>query len=201
LSTPIVIFGNGGHAKVIADIARLSKDYEFSGFITKENQDSLSFKKGIIGVGDNYTRSKIAEDIIKQYPDFEFINLIHPRAIVADDIEFGVGNVIMAGATVNPGTRFSNHCIANTNCTIDHDCVLENYSSIAPGATLGGNVSLGEGSAVSLGANVIQGIKIGEHSVIGAGATVVNDIDKNIVAYGTPAKFVSNRLASDSYLS
>jgi acetyltransferase-like isoleucine patch superfamily enzyme len=77
---------------------------------------------------------------------------------------------------------------------------MSDFSSIAPGVTTGGNISIGKFSAVSLGANVIHGIKIGKHSVIGSGSTVLTNIDDYVVAYGTPAKIIRERKDGDKYL-
>lgn len=49
------------------------------------------------------------------------------------------------------------------------------YSSLAPGSSIGGNVKIGLFTDVSLGAKVIHGIIIGEHTLIGTGATVVKE--------------------------
>ena len=72
--------------------------------------------------------------------------------------------------------------------------------SIAPGATLGGNVRVGGGSAISLGVGVIHGITIGEDTVIGAGAVVVRDMPPGVVAYGVPARVIRTRARGERYL-
>jgi len=48
------------------------------------------------------------------------------------------------------------------------------------------------GSNVRIGANstILPGVRIGDNSLIGAGSVVVEDIPKNSVAYGCPAKVV-----------
>ena len=42
----------------------------------------------------------------------------------------------------------------NTNPSVDHDCVIGNLASIAPGEARGGNVKVGEAAAVGLDAAV-----------------------------------------------
>jgi len=71
---------------------------------------------------------------------------------------------------------------------------------LAPGATVGGNVEIGEFSAISLGASVIQRVRIGSHSVVGAGALVLRDLPDRIVAFGVPAVVVRGRMPGDKYL-
>jgi acetyltransferase-like isoleucine patch superfamily enzyme len=107
----------------------------------------------------------------------------------------------MAGAVVNPGARVGAFCILNTNSSIDHDCILEDYASLAPGVVTGGGVVIGRYTAIGIRATVVHGVRIGEHSVIGAGATVLHDIPDHVVAYGTPARVVRNRQTGDPYLN
>src|SRR5688500_14187516 len=106
----------------------------------------------------------------------------------------------MAGAVVNSDGSIGNSCILNTKASLDHDSLMEDFSSLAPNATVVGNVVIGAFSAVSLGASIIHGVKIGEHSVLGAGALAVDDIPHHSVAYGTPAKVIRKRLEGDKYL-
>jgi len=91
-------------------------------------------------------------------------------------------------------------CIVNTRASLDHHGVLEDYASLAPAVTTGGNVSIGEGSVIAIGATVLHGRSIGDWSVVGAGATVIDDVPDGVVAYGTPAKVVREREPGDRYL-
>ncbi|MEH7276373.1 hypothetical protein [Neobacillus vireti] len=88
----------------------------------------------------------------------------------------------------------------NTQSSVDHDCVLGDFVTIAPGATLAGGVQIGDHSVVSLGANVIHNRRIGQHTVIGAGSTVLKDIESNVVAYGTPAVPIRTLIPGEKYL-
>ena len=77
---------------------------------------------------------------------------------------------------------------------------IGDFTSIAPGATLGGNVSIGNSSAISLLSGVIQGKKIGNNCLIAAGAIVVNDIPDNSIVKGVPGKITGTRNKEDKYL-
>ena len=88
----------------------------------------------------------------------------------------------------------------NTRASLDHHGVLGDYASLAPGVTVGGDVSIGEGGAVAIGATVLHGRSIGDWSVVGAGATVIDDVPDGVVAYGTPARVVREREPGDRYL-
>lgn len=153
-----------------------------------------------VGIGDNWTRGRISREIAAAVPGIEFATTIHPSAQVARKVRIHAGVVVMAGAILMPAAEVQDGAMVGTGASLDHDSVLEEYSSLAPGAVTGGNVRIGAFTAVGLGAQVIHGISIGSQSVIGAGSTVLADIPANVVAYGTPARVVRQRGSSDSYL-
>jgi len=78
--------------------------------------------------------------------------------------------------------------------------VMEDFSSLAPGALTGGRVRIGARSAVSIGATVKHGVSIGSDSVIGASSYVHTDVPAGVVAYGSPARKVRERFQGETYL-
>ncbi len=215
----ILIFGSGGHAKVVIDIIENSNEYQIYGLIDSFRpphqiacgyevigDESILLKirneiyGGIVAIGDNWVRKKVVEKIMAIQPDFKFVHAIHPSAVIGSSVKIADGTVVMAGTVINSNTTIKEHCIINTHASVDHDCSIGSFASIAPGSTLGGNVTVGACTAVSLGAKVIHSLNIGSHTVIGAGSTVVHDIGSNAVAYGTPAKIVRSRTHGAKYL-
>lgn len=217
----IVIIGASGHAKVIIDLVEKEGRYAIAGLLDISRkpdetvlgypilgpeesladwQEPLGITGGIIAVGDNWIRRKVADNMRKIKADFRFVTAIHPDASIGKEVSLGEGTVVMAGAVVNPVSRIGRFCILNTRCSLDHDSFMGDFASLAPGVTTGGNVSIGAYSAISLGANIIHGVSIGSHSVIGAGATVLEDIPDHTVAYGLPAVVVRERQKGEKYL-
>lgn len=217
----ILLIGASEHAKVVMDIIEKEGKYKILGLIDtykpagedifgykilgKEDTLENLFKSGevmggMITIGDNWTRYKMAEKIKSLAPEFPFVSAIHPSAILARGVEIGAGSVLMAGVIVNSDSKIGGHCILNTRSSLDHDCELGDFSSLAPGVTTGGKVSIGAFSAISLGANIIHGVKIGEQTILGAGAVALKDIQSYCVAYGIPAQVIRKREAGDKYL-
>jgi sugar O-acyltransferase (sialic acid O-acetyltransferase NeuD family) len=211
----IVIFGIGGHSKVVCDILVKQNKYRPIAFVSLNESISIfmgiphvhqskfadiACELGIIAIGDNFIRNQVSEFILSKKPHFNFISAIHPSAQIADGVKIGEGSVVMALSALNSDTVVKRHVIINTHSSVDHDGLIGDFASIAPGCALGGNVEVGSFSAVSLGAQVIHNIKIGEHSVIGAGALVLNDIGDFKVAYGIPCKEMRDRIKGEKYL-
>lgn len=189
----INLFGASGHAKVIIDIIKAQ-----GGSIGCLYDDAPRFKqlcgfpviKGepsaipmIISIGNNTWRKNIASR-----HHATFATAIHPKAIISDTAIIEEGSVIMQGAIIQADAHIGRHCIINTAATVDHECLIHDFVHIAPGATLCGNVNIGEGTLIGAGSTIIPGIKIGKWCTIGAGSVVINDIPDGATAYGNPCK-------------
>lgn len=207
VATGTFVLGAGGHGRVVVDLLNRS-GREVAGFLDHDHPgdeveglpvihpDRLPpDAECLLAIGDNWQREQLAKRFIRAAPA-----AVHPSAVIGEGVRLGAGTVVMAGAIINCGTVIAEHCIVNTGASIDHDCVLEPFSSVAPGATIGGNVTIGRGAAVCLGASVIHERSIGAYSVVGAGAVAVEDVPPNVVAYGVPARVVRRKPNEGSYL-
>ncbi|MFN9911407.1 MAG: hypothetical protein ACK53L_02415, partial [Pirellulaceae bacterium] len=58
---------------------------------------------------------------------------------------------------IQPGAQIGPHSIINTAASVDHDGDIGCFCHIGPGATLSGNVRLGDGSHLGTGCALIQG--------------------------------------------
>lgn len=193
------LYGASGHGKVIAEIAE-DKDIIIEGFIDKDQSKTKlldyhvihnvpnQYIEAIISIGNNEVRKKIASE----YNSFQYLTLVHSRAIISGRAKIGEGTVIMAGATVNSEVNIGKHCIINTNASVDHDCTLEDFVHISPNASLAGDVYIGEGSHIGIGAVVIQGIRIGRWCTVGAGAVIIRDVPDGATIVGNPGKIIKN---------
>ena len=206
----LVIWGASGHALTVADIVRGEGRYRLMGFLDdlQPERAGTEFagapilggrealpdlrKQGvshlIVAVGDRKARAALAAEA--RGLGFELAVAVHPAATVAAGVVPGAGTVVMAGAVVNPGSRIGENVILNTRSGVDHDCVLGDFVHLAPGAVLGGWVTVGAGAWIGIGAVVRDRVTIGPESLVGAGAVVLTDLPGGVVAYGVPARIV-----------
>lgn len=205
----IVIIGAGGHAKVIIDIIlqrkKISNDNLVikgildDSFNEKEKKDLfgipiigkvnkiLEFPSNIhyvIAIGNNGIRKKISQN----YEKIKYITLIHPKAIIAENVSIEIGTVLMAGSIVNSDTKIGKHCIVNTGSIIEHDNLIKDYVHISPGATLCGGVIVEEETWIGARSTIIQGVRIGKKATIGAGSVTIKDVENFSTVVGIPAK-------------
>ena len=124
---------------------------------------------------------------------FDFETIVHPKVERSRWIEIGVGTVICAGNILTVNIRLGKHVQINLDCTIGHDVVMDDYSTLAPGVHISGYVRLGKRVYIGTGAVIINGtedspIIIGDDVVVGAGACVNKSIPAGLTVVGVPAK-------------
>lgn len=201
----LAIVGAGGHGRVIADAAQCSgwTDMEFyddawprtavhngpwriRGDVTLLLERLHEYEGVIVGIGDNLARASVQQKLLTAGAPLTCI--LHPASIISRHAQLGAGCVVFARAVVNAGAQVGDGVILNTGCTVEHDCVLEDFVHVGPNAGLGGGVRVGRQSWVGLGANVNHLLHIGCDSIVGSGATVVRDVADGMIAVGTPAR-------------
>ena len=207
---PVIIVGGGGHATVVADVLQL-QGYSVLGYtdidsekgclpptipflgndqaIFEHQPASILLANGLGSVRSTAGRRKIYEYFANA--GYQFVRLVHPSAIVANDVTIQEGVQIMAGAVIQPGSRIGKNVIVNTRASLDHDCLLGDHVHVAPGVTLSGGVCVGEGTHIGTGATIVQGISVGKICLVGAGAVVVAAVRDGRVVVGVPAREVS----------
>ena len=90
----------------------------------------------IIGIGDNNIRRKLFKMYSEKIKRIKFATLIHDSAIISRNVKIEEGSVVMPNVTVGPNTKVGKFCILNTHSSLDHDCLMDDFSSIAPGLIL-----------------------------------------------------------------
>jgi len=120
--------------------------------------------------------------------------------IVANDVVIGDGNVINAGTIISNNVKIGNGCFFASNVIIEHDSVMEDFSSVSNGSITGGYCTIKTLACVTLGCILFDRITIGQNTVIGSGAIVTKSIPENVVAYGSPARIIKSRKIGEKVL-
>jgi sugar O-acyltransferase (sialic acid O-acetyltransferase NeuD family) len=195
----LAILGLGGHGRVVADIAN-ECGWKTIDFYDKNNkigvknsasqedffEKSHTYNGVFVSIGQNDLRE---EAIIKlKKSGANIVNIIHPSVYIGSNVSLGVGIVAMPRVVINTSCRIGDGIILNTGCTIDHDCILENYSHISPGVNIAGNVSIGCNTWIGINASINNNISLGSNITVGAGAAVISDIKNNLTVAGIPAR-------------
>ncbi|ARR02858.1 UDP-4-amino-4,6-dideoxy-alpha-D-N-acetyl-D-glucosamine N-acetyltransferase [Campylobacter vicugnae] len=192
-TTSLYIYGNGGHAKVVADIARANS---YDNLIFLDDNSDMKFNLNlpkhpiIIAIGNALIRQKLQNLVLSS--GFELITLIHPTAVIGSDVTIGNGSVVMPGAIINAKSTIGNGVIINSGVIIEHECTIGDFAHICPGVAIAGGSLVGERSWIGIGSSIIQNITIKPDITIGAGSVVVKDILEGSLAYGNPCRVVKS---------
>lgn len=212
-SKQIVIYGAGGFAREVAWLAEscntTERLYEVVCFVD-DNEGAHGrvlngvpimgldeawrrFPKASVvgGVGSPETRQLLMERTAEA--GFAFTRLIHPSVERSNWIQIGNGVVICAGNILTTNIQLGKHVQINLDCTIGHDVVMGDYTTLAPGVHVSGCVRFGQRVYVGTGAVIINGTQenpliIEDDAVIGAGACVTKNIERGLTVVGIPAK-------------
>lgn len=203
----IVIIGAGGFGREVAwlieDINNVKKEWNIVGFVDDnehiQGQEINGYKVvGNIGwlkeqelnvvsaIGDPIIKKVIIERLEGSKNTYPV--LVHPSVIYSNRVKFGEGTIICAGNIISVDIKIGNHVIINLDCTIGHDAVLGDYTTILPSVNVSGHVETKECVSVGTGSAIIQGVTVGENTIIGAGSVVVKDMPAKCTAVGAPAK-------------
>lgn len=193
----ILIYGGGGHGKMVIDLLRALGTYHLAG-IVDDGQQAGSTVMGVPvlggagalpglhqqgvrlaanavgGIGNINTRIKIFKRLAEA--GFACPAIAHPTAYLDPSASLAAGAQVFVHAYVGGEVSVGYGCIINTGVIVSHDCVLGNFVNLSPGAILAGEVQVGDGALIGMGVTVNLGVKIGAGARIGNAATVKADV-------------------------
>ena len=205
--TVIIIYGGGGHGKMLVDLVRALGTYQILGIVDDGMNSSKTVMglpvlggsdilskfytegvhlaaNGVGGIGNIAVRKRVFEIIAQA--GFSCPTLIHPAAYIEPGVTLAPGAQVFAHAYVGSEVQVGYGCIISTGAIVSHDCILEDYTILSPGAILAGEVQVGEGALIGMSATINLQVKIGKNARVGNGATVKSDVGENgIVRAGT----------------
>ncbi len=193
----IIIVGKGEQGLVTKNVLGKDPQNQIEGFLDDNKTgddvlggiaDASKYKdsKFIVAIGDNKARKQVYIDMKKE--DFEFVNAIHPAAVIEDDVEIGENVFIGALTYINIGTKIGNNTIINNGCVIEHDNFLGDHCHVAPKVATAGRVQIGNECFIGIGSVLIDGVDVRDNVTIGASSNVIKNVEEEGVYYGNPAK-------------
>ena len=213
MSTDIVIYGAGGFAREVAwlveDCSAESAPFKVVCFVDDNDkmhgkelnghpvfslEDARRIFPGariVSGIGNPKTRERLMGKAASA--GFDFATLIHPRTEKSKTIEVGSGAVICAGNILTVNISLGMHVQINLDCTVGHNVVMGDYTTLAPGVHVSGWIHFGRLVYVGTGAVFINGtedrpLTIGDSAVVGAGACVTKSVASGATVVGVPAR-------------
>lgn len=203
----IIIVGAGGFGREllqwIKDINRVEHIWNIKGFID-DNPNSLDGSNcdyPVIGSTNDYkpdnnevfacaiANPKIKEKVVSSLKSkgAKFVSVIHPTAIIGDNIEIGEGLVAYPNSSITTNVKLGSF-ITLLSSGIGHDAEVDDFSTISSFCDITGGVKLGKRVFLGSHVTIIPGRKIGNDAYIAAGSVVFTNVKENTKMMGNPAK-------------
>ena len=151
------------------------------------NHDTQYHNIPFFMVPDSPMQRKCLYDLYHE-KGFKFETVISPNALVSKSAELGEGCMIQDGCNISSGVKLGKMVRVNCMANIMHECIIDDFVTIAPSAVVLGRCHVKSFSYVGANATILPYKTIGESVIVGAGAVVTKNIEKEQTVIGVPAR-------------
>lgn len=133
-----------------------------------------------------------------QQDKVSFFRVMANNVVIMDEVQIGPGAVLCPFVTLTSNIRIGRHFHANLYSYVEHDCVIGDFVTFAPGVHCNGNVVIEDHAYIGSGAILRQGkpgqpLVIGRGATVGMGAVVTKDVAPYSTVVGNPASPMAAR--------
>ena len=143
-----------------------------------------------VAIANSQVRQKLVQRCATD--GVQFYEVRAANVVQLDDVQLGEGSVLCSFVTLTSNIRIGQHFHANLYSYVEHDCVIGDFVTFAPGVMCNGNVHIEDHAYIGAGAVIKQGLPsaplvIGRGAVVGMGAVVTKSVPPGITVAGNPA--------------
>jgi sugar O-acyltransferase (sialic acid O-acetyltransferase NeuD family) len=144
-----------------------------------------------VAIANSQVRQKLVQRCVAD--GVQFCEVRAANVVQLDDVELGEGAVLCSFVTLTSNIRIGKHFHANIYSYVEHDCVIGDFVTFAPGVMCNGNVHIEDHAYIGAGAIIKQGtlgepLVIGCGAVVGMGAVVTKSVPPGVTVVGNPAR-------------
>ena len=147
-------------------------------------QLQASSKHVVIAIANSRIREKIALQL--QQDQIKMWSIYADNVVLMDEVELGEGSALSPFVTVTSNIRIGKCFHANLYSYVEHDCLIGDYVTFAPGVKCNGNIHIHDHAYIGAGA-------IGQGAVIGMGAVVTKSVPAGVTVVGNPARIMQKK--------
>ena len=139
----------------------------------------------ICAIGDPLEKLKYCS-IIKN-KNGNFATLIHPTAVIGNNVEIGTGSIIGPLTQLSCDLILGQHVCLGTHSNTAHDTKIGDYAQISGSCEINGNAVLEEGVFLGSHATILPKAHVGAWAFVGAGSVVLRQVAPRTKVFGNPA--------------
>ena len=158
--------------------------------------ESASEKYVQIAIANSRVREKIAHRL--EADNIQLWSISADNVILMDQIEIAQGSALNPFVTITSNIKIGKCFHANLYSYVEHDCVIGDFVTFAPGVKCNGNIHIHDHAYIGAGAMIKQGtpdqpLVIGKGAIVGMGAVVTKSVPAGATVVGNPARLVTKK--------
>ena len=158
--------------------------------------ETASEKYVQIAIANSHVREKIAQRL--KMDGIHLWSIIADHVVLMDQIELAEGSALSPFVTIGSNVKIGKYFHANLYSYVEHDCVIGDFVTFAPGVKCNGNIHIQDHAYIGAGAMIKQGtpdqpLIIGAGAVVGMGAVVTKSVPAGATVVGNPARIVTKK--------
>lgn len=153
-------------------------------------------KQVLIAIANSQVREKIANRL--EADGIQLWSVMADNVVLMDDAQIAAGAALSPFVTITSNIKIGKCFHANLYSYVEHDCVIGDFVTFAPGVKCNGNIHIQDHAYIGAGAMIKQGtpeqpLVIGLGAVVGMGAVVTKSVPAGVTVVGNPARIVESR--------
>lgn len=144
-----------------------------------------------IAIANSKVREQLANRL--QADGIQLWSVQANSTLLMDDVSIALGAALSPFVTITSNINIGKCFHANLYSYVEHDCIIGDFVTFAPGVKCNGNVHIEAHAYIGTGAILKQGtpdqpLIIGKGAVVGMGAVVTKSVPAGAVVVGNPAR-------------
>ena len=158
--------------------------------------ETASEKYVQIAIANSHVREKIAQRL--KMDGIQLWSIIADNVVLMDQLELAEGSALSPFVTIGSNVKIGKCFQANLYSYVEHDCVIGDFVTFAPGVKCNGNIHIQDHVYIGAGAVIKQGtpdqpLVIGAGAIVGMGAVVTKSVPPGATVVGNPARIVMRK--------